>query len=801
MALKKYHQKRDFTRTKEPKPKKNAISEGFYPVFCIQKHAARHLHYDFRLEYRGVLLSWAIPKGPPADSSEKRLAIQVEDHPFEYRHFEGVIPKGQYGAGTVEIWDEGTYTISGAKNKHDIEKYLKKGLESGKIELELMGERLQGSYTLIRLKNVDKENSWLIIKNSKSSEKTRLSHDEKADLPDFIKPMLAKLIDEPFDSPDWLFEVKWDGYRVLAYIKKGKVDLYSRNNLSFNKLFSPLVGDLAQYPIEAVLDGEAVILDNKGKSNFQLMQNYQQTQTGSLYYYVFDLLFFNGKDLRTEPLIKRKELLKSVLEAHATERIRYSDHVIKNGVKFFKEALKLQLEGIIGKRMESLYQSKRSSDWVKIKTKMRQEAVIAGFTEGRGSRSYFGALLLGVYDSEGHLQYMGHTGGGFDRKSLEEVYQKMQPLIQKKCPFKTVPKTNAPATWITPKLVCEIAFSEWTNEGMARQPVFQGLRMDKKPKEVKREESIVFKAGVKSTKKEMEFSNLDKVYWPELGYTKGEMIEYYQKMAPIILPYLKNRPVMLHRYPDGINGVDFMQKDTHSLHLPDYVKTVTLEQEGKPVQYILIQNRATLDYVLNLGTIELHTFNATAADLQKPDYLVIDLDPEAISFIAVIEVAQAIHTLLDEIEVDHYCKTSGQTGLHIYLPMHGKYTFDQIFQFGQGIMTIIHEQLPKITSLERSPSKRQKKVYLDILQNRKAQTVISPYSLRGNSSASVSTPLEWSEVKKGLDPTNFTLKTVPQRVEKIGDIFSPILGKGVNLLTAIKKVSSHFVLLKRSSSD
>lgn len=829
MTLQTYRKKRSFKKSPEPKGKKGETSKNL-PVFCVQKHAASHLHYDFRIECNGVMLSWAIPKGPSLDPDQKRLAILVEDHPLEYRHFEGVIPEGNYGAGTVMIWDEGTYTVPDAATKREIENTVWEGLQKGRIEFDLTGHKLRGGFVLIRIKRDDNEKNWLFIKRKDSeadakhdvtkldrSARTQRNMIEirgkaedppkkkvigsikapKKKMPAFIKPMLATLIEKPFDSDEWLFEIKWDGYRALARIDK-KTDLISRNEKSFNKQFGPIVSDLSKMKSKVILDGEIVVLDKEGKSHFQLMQNYQKSKQGSLYYYVFDLLYLDGKDLRELPLIERKELLKDLIENHDFTRVRYSDHIKSRGKAFFLEAEKKHLEGIMAKKIDSTYVSLRSRNWLKIKTQMRQEAVIGGFTEPKGSRKNFGALLLGVYDDKKKFIYIGHVGGGFDEKLLKDIFAQMKPLVQKKCPFATIPKTNTPAVWLKPQLVCEVNFGEWTNDGRMRQPIFEGMRMDKKASSVKKEKAITIKPSKsasaekntilknQSQDSQVKFSNIEKIFWPKLKLTKGDLIHYYQDIADDILPYIKNRPMMLKRFPDGIEGESFIQKDSKNLNLPSWIQTVDIKHENKMISYFLIQDKQSLEYVVNLGTIEMHPFLSQVSSPENPDYFIIDLDPEAVEFGAVIKTALAVHEILDELKITNICKTSGKRGLHICLPLGRKYTFEHALHFGQVIVQYVHEQIPHITSLVRQPSRRQKKVYLDILQNHYKQTVVAPYSVRGNEFAAVSTPLKWSEVKKGLDPKDFNMKNVPARIKKVGDLFAPVLGKGLDISNALK---------------
>lgn len=588
-------------------------------------------------------------------------------------------------------------------------------------------------------------------------------------MPDFIPPMLCTLIKEPFSDPDWLFEVKWDGFRALAFNDV----LKSRNNIVFDQ-FPELNQDLKKIKENVILDGEIVILDEEGKSHFQLMQNYQRTRKGNLAYYVFDILYKDGKDLCSMPLIERKKILQSLLNKYKFSIVRYSDHIFEKGEAFFKTAEKEKLEGVIGKRMNSTYQSKRSRDWIKVKTSMRQEVVIGGFTEPQGSREKFGSLLVGVYNKKKELIYAGQVGTGFDRFLLRELYQKMKPFIQDQCPFHTTPKKKA--TWVKPKLLCEISFTEWTKENRMRHPVFQGLRSDKPARSVKKE---VPEENIMRT-------NLDKIYWPKEKITKGDLLAYYEKVAPLILPYLKDRPIMLHRFPDGIEGEDFYQKNHEKV--PPSIRTFPVKHEGGKVDhYLLIENLEGLLYAVNLGSIDLHPFMARCENLDKPDYCVIDLDPHDIPFEKVVELAQLLHKILEEAKIKHFCKTSGGKGLHILIPLHGKYTFEQSRQFAEVIGHILHDRMPESTSIDRSPKKRQNKIYIDCLQNRYGQTIVSPYSIRPRPGAKASTPLEWSEVKKGLTPDQFTIKTVLKRLKK-KDPLLPVLTTSINLQFALNSL-------------
>jgi bifunctional non-homologous end joining protein LigD len=524
--LREYKSKRKFEKTPEPEP--GVRPEGDHLIFVVHKHAARNLHYDLRLELDGVLKSWAVPKGPSLDPSLKRLAMMVEDHPFDYKDFEGVIPEGNYGAGSVIIWDRGSYHHPSAKGRRESEQLLRDGLKKGDVKFVLNGEKLQGEFALVRMRKDEK--SWLLLKKKdryaseisilkenrsvgsgktleevseagpgKSFKQKKLGQIrlrealEEEDLKDApvnpmphnIKPMLATLVKKPFDHPDWIFEVKWDGYRAIAEIRNGDVSLYSRNQISLNQKFSPIAESLQKLGFEAVLDGEIVVVDDRGHPNFQMLQNYDKAKSGHLIYYVFDLVHFRGHDLSSLPLLRRKEILKKILPS--SSKIKFSDHVWKEGILFFNVVKEKGLEGIIAKHSQSTYRmAKRSRQWLKIKTKLSQEGVIAGFTEPRGGREYFGSLVLGVFEGD-ELIYIGHSGGGFGAKNLKEIYDKLQPLVRKKCPFAIKPETNTPVTWVKPELVCEVTLAGWTKDDIMRQPVFLRMREDKAAREVVRE--------------------------------------------------------------------------------------------------------------------------------------------------------------------------------------------------------------------------------------------------------------------------------------------------------------------------
>ncbi|MBC5994483.1 DNA ligase D [Pontibacter cellulosilyticus] len=840
MGLDKYNKKRNFSATPEPAGKEQKHKGRLR--FVVQRHQASTLHYDFRLEMEGVLKSWAVPKGPSLNPADKRLAMEVEDHPYSYRTFEGDIPEGNYGAGHVDIWDEGTYHASETEDPRESEALLLQGLKNGSIGFVLEGEKLQGAFSLVKMKGRQK-GAWLLIKkddeaavsegyNSEdyldgkakkpasgkpkkaAAKKSKTKATAKtADMPYAIVPMMAKLTDAPFDSEDWIFEIKWDGYRAIAEVKSGEVELYSRNGKSFGDKYKPILDSLQQLSQNAVLDGEIVVLNDEGYATFQQLQNYQNTPSEHLYFYVFDLLYLNGQDLRDLPLLERKQKLETLLKEELPA-VRYSDHVIGRGKDFFKEAQRKQIEGIMAKKADSPYRDgKRSSEWLKIKTHLRQEAVIGGFTEPKGKRKHIGALLLGVYEN-GEFTYVGQSGSGFNSKSLEALKAKLDPLKQKESPFSDKVKPNAPATWVKPKLVAEITFAEWTSDGIMRQAIYEGLREDKDASDVVRESAMHTSEAVKDAGKaskskqeasstdkkdkhktsrtiegqEVPLSSLDKLYWPAAHITKGDLIDYYQSIGDVIVPYLQDRPQSLFRNPEGITKAGFFQKDI--THAPDWVRTIKLKAEstGEMVEYLVCDDKATLAYMNNLGCIQLNPWNSRIANLQQPDYMVIDLDPGENSYNDVVEVALATKEVLDRAGAAAYCKTSGATGMHIFVPLGAKYTFEQARNFSHIVAQLVHKKLPNLTSLERKPKERRKQVYLDYLQNSIGQTIAAAYSARPRPGATVSTPLAWNEVKPGLSPEAFTLKSVPGRIKKKGDLFEGVLGSGIDMEGCIDRL-------------
>jgi len=895
MALTKYKEKRNFKASPEPT---GGSPDSDQLRFVIQKHDARNLHYDFRLEMEGVLKSWAVPKGPSTDPDVKRLAMMVEDHPYDYRSFEGIIPSG-YGAGTVIVWDEGFYELADAAgmDKKAQDEALQKGIPAGKLHVVLHGKKLKGEYELVKTHGMG-ENAWLLFKvkdeyvskeditlkdksvisekslaeieetttnfygakrvkessvkskketslnkrsdvkaastkNKKETENSAasneiLSQGKTAEFPSKLSPMLATMVDKPFDKEGWQYEIKWDGYRTVAFCKGNSVELKSRNDKSFNEKFYPVLNAAKDWDINAVVDGEVVVLDQDGKSNFGALQNWRSEADGELYFYVFDLLWMNGKDLMQLPLNKRRSLLKQIIPENNT--IRFSENFEVSGIEFFETAKKMGLEGIMAKRFDSIYSAgNRSKDWLKVKANKRQEMVIGGYTKNDDSSKSFSSLLLGVYE-KGKLVYTGKVGTGFSDKQQKEMLEQFKPYIIKTPPFAELPDINKPsrfqhnpphatAVWMKPELVCEVSFNEMTADGVMRHPSFEAMNIDKKAIDVTSEkamdtneiissekakpEAIIKSPGTTESKAFLnptdntqarkmnghviKFNNLNKIYWPDEKITKRDMLNYYYQVAPFILPYLKDRPQSMNRHPNGITGTSFYFKDVTD-SAPDWIETFDYKSDSddRVRKYLVAKDEASLLYMVTLGCIEMNPWHSKVESEDYPDWCIIDLDPAENTFIQVIEAANVTKQILESMGVTSYPKTSGSTGIHIYIPLGAKYTFDQSKEFARVIATLVQRELPAYTSIERVVKSRKGKMYIDFLQNRAQATVAAPYSLRPKPGATVSMPLHWDEVKKGLKMSDFTIYNAIERIKSAGDIFKPVLGKGINLEKVIK---------------
>lgn len=815
MGLKEYFKKRKLNETPEPgKSAKPATSPNHKLRFVVQEHHASQLHYDFRLELDGVLKSWAIPKGPSLDPHEHRLAVQTEDHPYDYRKFEGVIPEGNYGAGNVIIWDEGWYEPRSDKTT-DEQATLRKALKKGHLTFVLHGTKLEGEFALIKMQDAKEEDAWLLVKKADTYASTQDitkedasikssrrvddlgAHGKLPDLSDYPKkahpwtvyPMLCTLVDESFDDDHWLFEVKWDGYRAIGTKDDDAIELYSRNHLNFKEKYGPVSEALRLLKHNVIIDGEMVVVDKDGVAHFEWLQNWHREPQGSLQYYVFDILWCDGRDVRQMPLKQRKALLKAIIPEHDPV-LKYGDDIEAQGKALYKEMQRRGLEGIVAKRADGTYKENvRGSDWLKIKTHLRQEVVIGGYTEPRGSRKYLGSLVVGIYD-HGELKYVGHSGGGIPDQQRKDLRDTLIRLERKTSPFAVEPKPNAPVHWVKPEIVCEMSFSEWTEEGYMRHPQFEGLRTDKEATAVHHEQSKAVPKTKSATSPGLPFEEThpDKVFFPKHKYTKGDLFTYYRAVEPYILPYLKDRPLSLNRMPNGITGEGFFQKNNE--HLPDWVPSADIfsDSNNGNLHWIVGGDLNTLLYIVQLGSIEINPWNARIGSLDKPDWIVVDLDPEGVGFERVIEVARTVKEVCDEWGIPTYPKTSGKTGVHIYIPMHAKYSFEQGKNLAHLIVLEVNKRQPKITSVERQPEKRHRKIYLDFLQNREGQTLAAPYSVRPTPDASVSMPLHWDEVKKGLKPTDFTIKNAPARLKRVGDLWQPVVGKGIDLATILKDI-------------
>ncbi len=657
-----------------------------------------------------------------------------------------------------------------------------------------------------------------------------VSKGRRAKMPVHIKPMLATLVNEPFDEPGWSYEVKWDGYRALASVDAGKVSLTSRNDKSFTEKFYPIAQTMSQWDIRAVIDGEILVIDADGKADFSALQNWRSEADGHLVFYAFDLLWHDGRDLTQLPLSGRRALLENILPQ--SDNIRLSQVFDTGGLEFFEAAQKMGLEGIMAKRLTSLYlPDSRSRDWLKIKVNQRQEVVIGGYTKNEGSSKPFSSLLLGVYEN-GKLDYAGKVGTGFSIKAQREMLEQFRRLETAKNPFSSLPDINKPsrfrpnppkatATWLKPELVCEVSFTEITSDGVFRHPSFVGMRADKPARAVVREIPGDARAVVSATgqplvsaptstqpqtllnpteqtqvKKinghSLKFSNLSKVYWPGEGYTKRDVFNYYYQMAEFILPYLKNRPLSLNRFPNGIDGMSFYQKDVKG-KAPDWAKTFPYTtSDGEDKEFLVGDKTDTLMWMASLGCIEMNPWFSTVKKPDHPDYCVIDLDPDKNTFGQVIEVAQEVKKILDAIGVPGYVKTSGSTGIHIYIPLGARYDYDQSQMFAKLIVSVVHRQLPGFTSIERQIKNRGGKMYLDFLQNRPGATISAPYSLRPKPGATVSMPLHWDEVKKGLQMKDFTIRNAVARARSEGDLFAATLGPGIDMEKALAQAQRLF---------
>jgi len=767
-----YRRKRDPKKTPEPFGGKK---RGKEPIFVVQRHDARRLHYDFRLERDGALASWAVPKGVPLEAGQQHLAVHVEDHPLEYASFEGEIPKGNYGAGTVEIWDSGTYELVDEKR-------------DGGLTVRLHGNRLDGTWALVPANLDGDPKNWLIIRKREDGTSTPAKRAE-------YRPMLATLASELPTSEGWLFEVKWDGFRAIGRVSGGEATLTSRNGNDLTGRFANVARELpkALRTPDAVVDGEVCALDEQGRSSFSAMQ---QGQPGTpIVYYVFDVLEVEGEPLLDRPLTERRARLDKLLDRRS-RTIRLSE-TFDDGGALLEAAREQGLEGVIAKRADSRYaEGKRTRDWLKIKTHGRQEFIVAGYTKGQGRRAgRFGSLVLAVRRGD-ELVYVGNCGTGFTEEEIDKLLAKLRPLERRDPPFREVPKMpkirKGDVVWVDPKLVCEVEFAQWTHDGHLRAPVYQGLREDKEPEEVHREEPEQLTDEVRRGRRLLKLSNLDKLFWPDEGITKGDLLDYYRRVAPVLVPHLRDRPFTMRRYPDGAYGKAFFQKDAPT-HMPDWIPRVPLmvstresPRRRKRIQAPLVNDELALLWMANMGCIDMNTWYSRVDKPDRPDFVLFDLDPSPdVGFAETIEVALYVKQALDALGLVSFPKTSGSEGIHVLVPIERRHTYDDTREFAEIVAGAIARAHRGLATTEWSKSKR-RGVLIDSNQNGEGKTIASAYSVRPKPGAPVSTPLRWDEVNDKLNPSIYTMEVVLQRVEQHGDLFEGVLTTRQRLAEALK---------------
>ncbi|MFN7097441.1 MAG: DNA ligase D [Gammaproteobacteria bacterium] len=790
MRLTSYNKKRNFNKTTEPKGEISVSTKN--QLYVIQKHAASHLHYDFRLEIAGVLKSWAVPKGPCLDPDVKRLAVQVEDHPLEYGHFEGIIPQGEYGGGTVMIWDIGFWQA----NENLIKAYKK-----GHMIFTLFGKKLHGSWSLIRLKD---EKNWLLIKNKDEYSRQIFEYDIISSLPDsvlskrtleqikeknaanwhaassnmnvkdvsyaiktssmpIIKPMLCTLVDQPPIGSSWLHEIKLDGYRFICQIKNKKISFYTRNHHDWIDKFPKIKNELRKSKLNNItLDGELVALNEKGISNFQLLQNsIKNHQESKIIYYVFDLLYYQGYDLTNTPLIERKKLLQQILETDAkhVSMLRYSEHFHVTGKELFKTACQLGLEGIISKEASSVYSQTRSRNWLKIKCKHVQEFVVGGYTKPKGTRNAFGALLVGYYNKQGKLQYAGRVGTGFTEVSLHEIEKILSKLKQTKNPFLAKASFNSQGVqWVKPTLVIQIEYLAMTKDGLLRHASFQGVRSDKKSNEVIMEKTKSTKEiAKKHDQVKIEFTNLNKILYKDCGYTKENVVNYYEQVADYILPYIVNRPLTLLRCTTANKSSCFYQKHI-SGKLPANIYTIMIEEHEGQDEYIYIKNKAGLMSLIQLDTLEIHPWGCRIDKIERPDNIVFDLDPAPeVTWGSLIEAANIVREKLLIANLRSFIRTTGGKGLHVVVPIARRYEWSEVKNFAKAISETLEEMYPEKFTTTIRKDKRKNKIFIDYLRNGRGATAIASYSSRARATAPVAMPLAWEQIAT-VNPADFNIE-------------------------------------------
>jgi bifunctional non-homologous end joining protein LigD len=817
-----YRAKRKADQTPEPFGARQPAGQRF----VVQQHAARRTHYDFRLEQDGVLKSWAVPKGPSPNPADKRLAVHVEDHPVEYANFEGAIPPGNYGAGAVIVWDRGRWI---ALNDFD------EGLASGKLLFELRGYKLRGKWTLVKTRRAKSE--WLLIKerDAYASEHgtedyphdsvlsgrtvddvaadrhraaglgarlTKLGAQRRALAPADLRPMLATP-GKAFTRADWVFELKYDGYRLCAVKRNGVTTLYSRAGHDLTATFPDVAETVAALPYESfAIDGEVIVLDERGLPSFGLLQKRGRltrrvdAERAALdlpaSVYAFDLLEFDGLDLRKLSLLDRKQALRTLLPTVGP--LRFSEHVEAQGEAMFAEAERMGLEGIVAKRAESAYVNKRSTDWVKVNAAKSDDFVVVGYLPPKGGAAGFGTLLLGQYRGA-ELVYAGRVGTGFTSRDSKAIDASLAEQAR------VEPPAGAPdertAVWIAPRVVVQVKFKQRTEDGALRQPVFLRPRADKDPRECIWPQAEIERgaealpepepsAEAAAEPQTVNLTNLDKVFWPAERYTKKDLIDYYEGIAEWLLPYLADRPVVLTRYPDGIEGKSFFQKDAPA-YAPKWLRLETMwsEQAEREIRYFVLDDLPSLIYVANMASIPLHVWSSRVAALERPDWSILDLDPKGAPFGDVVTIAKHLRELCTAIGLPTFIKTSGSTGLHVLIPLGARYTYEQSRTLAELLARFTAKSLPEIATIVRSVGDREGKVYIDYLQNGHGRLLVGPFSVRPLPGAPVSMPLEWAEVNGRLKIERFTIRNARRRLAAKGDALRGVLSGSIDMLAAL----------------
>ena len=838
-SLKSYRAKRDFSRT--PEPAQGGTRSDKSLRFVIQKHDARNLHYDFRLELQGALKSWAVPKGPSLDPAVKRMGVRVEDHPISYAGFEGSIPARQYGAGDVIVWDRGLWTPHGDPAK---------SLKAGKLKFELHGEKLKGGWTLVRMhgRGDESHEPWLLIKEhdeharpekdydvlqalpnsvlsgrplprdaakkpgkasgkaaAKKAAQTAADTPEgavKAKLPELLTPQLATPVAAPPADPQgWAYEIKYDGYRLLARIDGDSVRLMTRNGNDWTHKLPRLAEAVAALEIPSGwVDGEIVVMNEHGLPDFGALQNaFDHASTARIVYYVFDLPYFDGLDLRRLPLSQRRELLCALVTRHPQEGIRFSDTLEASPQDLLVSARRVGLEGVIGKRVDSAYVSRRSPDWIKLKTQLRQEFVIGGYTAPKGSRAGLGALMLGVHDEDGALKYAGNVGTGFNDKVLKDLKARLEKIHTERSPFAKLP-AGVKGQFVKPQLLAEIAFGEWTHGGHIRHSVFQGLRSDKPASRILREKPAALKSGQKGAAvnpakkntpaalKSLRITHADRVIDSSTGFTKQNVVEHYAQVASLMLPHLKARPTALVRAPSGIGGELFFQKHAEAASIPG-IKLLDPALDPGHEPLLEIPSAAALLAATQLNVIEFHTWNATTRAIHKPDRMTFDLDPgEGVAWPQVQEAAQLVRAFLDELKLSSFLKTSGGKGLHVVVPLKRQYDFDTVKDFSHALVLHLAAVIPQRFAAKSGPKNRVGKVFPDYLRNGFGATTVCAWSLRARPGMGVSVPVAWDELDSLTGGAHWTAQTLGTRLAVGNQPWDAYEGSRNGLAAAMKQL-------------